>query len=104
MSYLLEQAWSIALSILQANSIEVDGFTKLDLLYLHRSFFSQALTDHLKDPLDSSYGPSVIAAYHSAGTLIVLVQSLNTQLKKPSERIWFLWAHMFLCAVSSASP
>jgi hypothetical protein len=70
-----------------------------DLLYLHRSFFARALTDHPKDPLGSPYGTSVIAAYRSAGSLVALMRNLHTQLKEPSERMWFLWTHMFSCAV-----
>lgn len=72
---------------------------EMNLLYLHRSFFARALTDHPKDPLGSSYGSSVIAAYRSAGSLIALVRNLHTQLKEPSERIWFLWTHMFSCTI-----
>lgn len=70
-----------------------------DLLYLHRSFFARAVTDHSKDPLGSPYGTSVIAAYRSAGSLVALMRNLHTQLKEPSERMWFLWTHMFSCAV-----
>lgn len=70
-----------------------------DLLYLHRSFFARALTDHPKDPLGSPFGTSVIAAYRSAGSLVALMRNLHTQLKELSERLWFLWTHMFSCAV-----
>jgi hypothetical protein len=72
----------------------------VDLLYLHRSFFARAISDHPKDPLGSPYGTSVIAAYRSAGSLVALMRNLHTQLKEPSERMWFLWTHMFSCAVS----
>lgn len=72
----------------------------IDLLYLHRGFFARAISDHPKDPLGSPYGTSVIAAYRSAGSLVAMMRNLYTQLKEPSERIWFLWGHMFSCAVS----
>ncbi|KAF9221421.1 hypothetical protein BS17DRAFT_803536 [Gyrodon lividus] len=72
---------------------------EMNLLYLHRSFFARAVTDHPKDPLGSPYGTSVIAAYRSAGSLVALMRNLHTQLKEPSERIWFLWTHMFSCAI-----
>jgi hypothetical protein len=72
---------------------------KIDLLYLHRSFFARAISDHPKDPLGSPYGTSVIAAYRSAGSLVAMMRNLHTQLKEPSERMWFLWTHMFSCAV-----
>ncbi|KAF9245323.1 hypothetical protein BU15DRAFT_41174 [Melanogaster broomeanus] len=72
---------------------------EMNLLYLHRSFFARAVTDHPKDPLGSPYGTSVLAAYRSAGSLVALMQNLHTQMKEPSERIWFLWTHMFSCAI-----
>lgn len=74
-----------------------------DLLYLHRSYFARAMNDHPKDPLGSPYGTSVIAAYRSAGSLVALMRNLHTQLRDLSERIWFLWAHMFSCSVSYTS-
>lgn len=74
-------------------------FPHLALLYLHRSFFARAISDHPKDPLGSPYGASVLAAYRSAGALVALMRNLHTQLQEPSERMWFLWTHMFSCAV-----
>ncbi|KAH9989846.1 hypothetical protein BJV77DRAFT_1015520, partial [Russula vinacea] len=52
-----------------------------DLLYMHRGFFARALNDHPKDPL---------------GTLM---RNLHSQLQEPMERMWFLWTHMFSCAI-----
>ncbi|KAJ7224484.1 fungal-specific transcription factor domain-containing protein, partial [Mycena pura] len=72
---------------------------EMNLLYLHRSFFARAISDHPKDPLGSPYGTSVIAAYRSAGSLVALMRNLHSQLKEASERIWFLWTHMFSCAI-----
>ncbi|KAH6916246.1 fungal-specific transcription factor domain-containing protein [Coprinopsis sp. MPI-PUGE-AT-0042] len=72
---------------------------EMNLLYLHRSFFARAMSDHPKDPLGSPYGTSVIAAYRSAGSLVALMRNLHNQLKEPSERMWFLWTHMFSCAI-----
>ncbi|PFH45913.1 hypothetical protein AMATHDRAFT_70926 [Amanita thiersii Skay4041] len=72
---------------------------EMNLLYLHRSFFARAISDHPKDPLGSPYGTSVLAAYRSAGSLVALMRNLHTQLTEPSERIWFLWTHMFSCAI-----
>ncbi|EIN06066.1 hypothetical protein PUNSTDRAFT_54365 [Punctularia strigosozonata HHB-11173 SS5] len=75
-------------------------FRRLGLLYLHRSFFARAISDHPKDPLGSPYGTSVIAAYRSAGSLVALMRNLHSQLKKgPNERTWFLWGHVFSCAI-----
>jgi hypothetical protein len=77
--------------------------TLTDLLYMHRGFFARALNDHPQDPLGSPYGTSVIAAYRSAGSLIALMRNLHSQLQEPMERMWFLWTHMFSCAVCSLS-
>ncbi|KAG5650570.1 hypothetical protein H0H81_011777 [Sphagnurus paluster] len=63
------------------------------------SFFARAISDHPKDPLGSPYGASVIGAYRSASSLVALMRNLHTQLEKQSERIWFLWTHMFSCAI-----
>jgi hypothetical protein len=68
---------------------------------MHRGFFARALSDHAKDPLGSPYGSSVIAAYRSAGSLIALMRNLHSQLQEQMERMWFLWTHMFSCAVGT---
>ncbi|KAH9993678.1 hypothetical protein BJV74DRAFT_770718 [Russula compacta] len=72
---------------------------EMNLLYMHRGFFARALSDHSKDPLGSPYGTSVIAAYRSAGSLIALMGNLHSQLQQTLERMWFLWTHMFSCAI-----
>ncbi|TFK51693.1 hypothetical protein OE88DRAFT_1658274 [Heliocybe sulcata] len=72
---------------------------EMNLLYMHRSFFARALSDHPKDPLGSPYGTSVIAAYRSAGSLVALMRNLHSQLTDLTERIFFLWTHMFSCAI-----
>jgi hypothetical protein len=66
-----------------------------NLLYLHRSFFARAVTDHPEDPLGSPFGTSVIAAYRSAWSLIALVRNLHATLRHPTERMWFVWANLF---------
>lgn len=75
----------------------------VDLLYMHRGFFARAISDHPKDPLGSPYGGSFIAAYRSAGSLVALVRNIHSQLKELTERMWFLWTHLFSCSVSTPS-
>ncbi|KAH8116341.1 fungal-specific transcription factor domain-containing protein [Phellopilus nigrolimitatus] len=72
---------------------------EMNLLYMHRGFFARAIGDSPKDPLGSPYGTSVIAAYRSAGSLVALVRDLDSQLPEPTERLWFLWTHLFSCSV-----
>ncbi|GBE86514.1 fungal-specific transcription factor domain-containing protein [Sparassis latifolia] len=69
------------------------------LLYMHRGFFARAISDHPRDPLDSPYGSSFIAAYRSAGSLVALVRNIHSQLKELTERMWFLWTHLFSCSI-----
>ncbi|OBZ66412.1 GTP-binding protein Rho3 [Grifola frondosa] len=69
------------------------------LLYMHRGFFARAISDHPKDPFGSPYGASFIAAYRSAGSLVALVRNIHSQLKELTERMWFLWTHLFSCSI-----
>jgi len=66
---------------------------------MHRGFFARAISDHPKDPLGSPYGSSFIAAYRSAGSLVALVRNIHSQLKELTERMWFLWTHLFSCSI-----
>lgn len=70
-----------------------------NLLYMHRGFYARAISDHPKDPLGSPYGSSFIAAYRSAGSLVALVRNIHSQLKDLTERMWFLWTHLFSCSI-----
>ncbi|KAG6884242.1 hypothetical protein C0993_012834, partial [Termitomyces sp. T159_Od127] len=40
------------------------------LMYLHRSFFAQAIIEHPVNPLKSTYAPSFLAAYRAASTIL----------------------------------
>ncbi|KAI0080184.1 hypothetical protein K474DRAFT_1590475 [Panus rudis PR-1116 ss-1] len=70
-----------------------------NLLYMHRGFYARAISDHPRDPLGSPYGSSFIAAYRSAGSLVALVRNIHSQLKELTERMWFLWTHLFSCSI-----
>lgn len=69
------------------------------LFYMHRGFFAQALEDSPNDPMGSKYSPSVLAAYGSATTFVGLIESLFHQHPQLAERMWFLFTHVFSCAV-----
>lgn len=70
------------------------------LFYMHRGFFAQALEDSPVDPMGSKYAPSVLAAYTSACSFVGLIESLFKQHPVLTERMWFLFTHVFSCAVS----
>lgn len=66
---------------------------------MHRGFFAQALEDCPNDPMGSKYSPSVLAAYGSATAFVGLIESLFNQHPALTERMWFLFTHVFSCAV-----
>jgi hypothetical protein len=45
-------------------------FRSVTMLYIHRSFFAQAVLDHPVNPLRSPYAPSFLAAYRCASMII----------------------------------
>ena len=47
------------------------------LLYLHRSFFAQALQEHPDDPLKSKYAQSVLAVFDIAASARALPITLR---------------------------
>jgi hypothetical protein len=65
------------------------------IFYMHRGFFARALEDHPNDPLGSKFAPSVLAAYSSACSYVGLIESLFTQHPRLTERMWFLFTHVF---------
>jgi len=71
------------------------------LFYMHRGFFAQALEDSPSDPMGSKYSPSVLAAYTSATSFVGLIESLFHQHPQLTERMWFVFTHVFSCAVCS---
>ncbi len=77
-------------------------FLSIAIFYLHRGFFARAIEDSPEDPLGSKYAPSVLAAYTSACTFVGLVKSLHSQHPRLTERLWFLFTHVFSCAVRLA--
>ena len=79
--------------------VDVANLVSAALFYLHRGFFAKALEDHPGDPLGSKYAPSVLAAYNSACSFVGLVRSLYSQYPGLTERMWFLFTHVFSCAV-----
>ena len=79
-----------------------DSFVSLALLYMHRGFFAKAMNDNPSDPLSGRYGHSVLRAQESASFFVKLVKSLWSQHKQLTERNWFLFTHVFSCAVRPA--
>ncbi|THU99159.1 hypothetical protein K435DRAFT_828264 [Dendrothele bispora CBS 962.96] len=62
-----------------------------DLLYLHRSYFVQALQQKV-DILQHEYTPSVLAIYRSACRLITSLKGLYPNHPEPTSKCWFFWS------------
>ncbi|KAI0296030.1 hypothetical protein BC826DRAFT_1006878 [Russula brevipes] len=72
---------------------------EMTLFYMHRGFFARAIEDCPDDPLGSKYAPSVLAVYNSACSFVGLIKSLFSQQPILTERMWFLFTHVFSCAI-----
>ncbi|KZV61636.1 hypothetical protein PENSPDRAFT_759311 [Peniophora sp. CONT] len=72
---------------------------EITIFYMHRGFFARALEDSPADPLANKYSQSVLAASMSACTFIALIKDLFAQHPRFAERMWFLFTHIFSCAV-----
>lgn len=72
----------------------------LAIFYMHRGFFARALEECPEDPMGSKYAASVLSAYTSACSFVGLIQSLYQQHPILTERMWFLFTHVFSCTVS----
>lgn len=73
----------------------------LGLLYLHRSFFAQAVCDCPDNPLESKYATSVTATYRSACLIVAGTHDATVRHPELAARLWFLWSNLFSAAVSS---
>ncbi|KAH7873029.1 fungal-specific transcription factor domain-containing protein [Lentinula edodes] len=92
----LEQQPSIQLIMQRYIAFAIREIT---LFYLHRGFFARALEDSPIDPMGSKYAPSVLAAYTSACSFVSLIDSMFRQYPVLTERMWFLFTHVFSCSI-----
>ncbi|KDQ61553.1 hypothetical protein JAAARDRAFT_704939 [Jaapia argillacea MUCL 33604] len=70
-----------------------------NLLYIHRSYFVQALRDKSGNPLAHKYAPSVLATYRSACRLITSLRGLYPIHPSLTSRIWFFWSGIFSACI-----
>ena len=70
------------------------------LLFLHRSFFAQAIMDCPRNPLRSAYAHSFLAAYRSSCTILKVVKEQFGQYPGMCARFWVIWTFAFSSAVS----
>lgn len=73
----------------------------LAMLYIHRSFFAQALLDFPSNPLRSPFAPSFLAGYRCASAIIKTTAVTFQKYPDLFSRFWTLWSNLLSAAVSS---
>ena len=73
--------------------------TELVLLWLHRSFFAQAIMDDPVNPLRSPYAPSFLAAYRCSTHILKCIKEQFNMLPEIATRFWSNWTFAFSAAV-----
>ncbi|KZP26820.1 hypothetical protein FIBSPDRAFT_819101 [Athelia psychrophila] len=74
-------------------------FRTQTMLYLHKSFFAQALIDHPENPLLSRYAPSYLAVSACASTIIRTTVQHYEKVPEFCLRWWKIWSHLFSAAI-----
>lgn len=70
------------------------------LMYIHRSFFAQAIIEYPVNPLKSPYAPSFLAAYRASSTILKSVREQFNIWPNSCSRFWTMWTFAFSAAVS----
>ncbi|EIW79658.1 hypothetical protein CONPUDRAFT_144866 [Coniophora puteana RWD-64-598 SS2] len=79
------------------------NYRHLTLLYVHRCFFAEALSNNPSDPMRSPYAPSFLAGYKSACELLGNLRYAFKRFPAQMARFWVLWTHCFSSSVMLAS-
>ncbi|KII83074.1 hypothetical protein PLICRDRAFT_47428 [Plicaturopsis crispa FD-325 SS-3] len=69
------------------------------LLYVHRSFFAQAIIEHPANPLRSTYAPSFLAAYRASTTILRCVSEVFALEPAIAARFWPMWTFAFSAGI-----
>ncbi|OBZ73746.1 putative transcriptional regulatory protein C1F7.11c [Grifola frondosa] len=73
------------------------------LLYLHRSFFAQAIVDCPTNPLRSAYAHSFQTAYRSSCIILKVIRDHFALFPSLCSRFWVIWTFAFSAAVVFAT-
>ncbi|TFK67014.1 hypothetical protein BDN72DRAFT_961339 [Pluteus cervinus] len=77
----------------------LDHIRETVLMYIHRSFFAQAIIDSPVNPLKSAYAPSFLAAYRASSTILKSIREQFVIWPNTSARFWTMWTFAFSAAV-----
>ncbi|KAE9408894.1 hypothetical protein BT96DRAFT_932215 [Gymnopus androsaceus JB14] len=70
------------------------------LMYIHRSFFAQAIIEQPTNPLKSVYAPSFLAAYRASATILKSIREQFIVWPNSCARFWTMWTFAFSAAVT----
>ncbi|CCM02638.1 uncharacterized protein FIBRA_04742 [Fibroporia radiculosa] len=73
------------------------------LLFIHRSFFAQAIIDYPQNPARSEYAHSYLAAYRASSTVLTTIRLQYDRHPILCARIWPVWTYGFSAAVVFAT-
>ncbi|KZP21364.1 hypothetical protein FIBSPDRAFT_740823, partial [Athelia psychrophila] len=74
-------------------------FRSFSMIFIHRSFFAQALLDHPDNPLRSPYATSFLATYRAASAVIRATVKHLERYPELFRRWWVIWTQMFSAAI-----
>ncbi|EKM81408.1 hypothetical protein AGABI1DRAFT_125799 [Agaricus bisporus var. burnettii JB137-S8] len=77
----------------------LDHIKETVLMYMHRSFFAQAMIEQPLNPLKSAYAPSFTAAYRAALTILKSIDEQFNLFPNSCSRFWTMWTFAFTAAV-----
>ncbi|KZT25295.1 hypothetical protein NEOLEDRAFT_1065216 [Neolentinus lepideus HHB14362 ss-1] len=69
------------------------------LLYIHRSYFIQAITDHPDNPLLSEYDRSFLVTYRAASSILKTTREQFSRHPDVIAQVWYVWSFAFSAAV-----
>lgn len=73
----------------------------LVLVYIHRCFFAEAVSNNPTDPMQSQYAPSFLAGYRSACEILSNLRVQFDLFPAQIARFWVLWTHAFSSSVGT---
>ncbi|KAG2098886.1 hypothetical protein BD769DRAFT_1368676 [Suillus cothurnatus] len=79
------------------------NYRHLTLLYVHRCFFAEAVSNNPTNPMSSPFAPSFLAGYNSACELINGLRTQFDLFPVQIARFWVLWTHAFSSSVMLSS-
>ncbi|KAL1681609.1 fungal-specific transcription factor domain-containing protein [Schizophyllum commune] len=77
----------------------LDHVKETVLLFIHRSFFAQAILEQPINPLKSNYAPSFLAAYRASTTILKSVKELYEIAPSSAARHLSMWTQAFGAAI-----